>query len=294
MMKTLPILVGIDGSVSSLQALDWAINEAKDKQCGLQLLSAYSAPIFATIGLDAGYATIDLDIIKNNTENMLNKVVADTAKTGVTVTALVKPGDPNSLLIEHSDNAQLVVLGSRGRGGFVGRLLGNVSGTLPAHASCPTVVVPNLAKRDWEEVQQKIVVGVDGSQAANCAVDFAVSQALQKKLPLELVCVLPACTALFTWLPATLDVAKFTDDVTKKLDTYCEQLRLLFPELEIFYKVCEGGSAQVLVEESAGAQLLVLGSRGQGGFSEMLLGSTANTVLHHTKCPIVVVPNKNS
>lgn len=290
MMKTLPILVGIDGSASSLQALDWAVTEAKHKQCGLQLLTAYSVPIFATIGLDGGYATIDLEIIEKNAQSMLDKVVADVSKKGVAVEPLVKLGDPNSLLIEYSRFAQLVVLGSRGRGGFIGRLLGNVSGTLPAHAACPTVVIPFC--ETGREVAQKIVVGVDGSNAAGFAVDFAVSQALQTGMSLELVCVLPSYTTLFTWLPASLDIAHFRQDVAKKLEAHCEQLQLNFPKLLVSSLVCEGTAAHGLVQKSQNAKLLVLGTRGRGGFSEMLLGSTASTVLHHTQCPVVVVPGE--
>ena len=116
--------------------------------------------------MDAGYATLDDQLIRNGAEEVVRQARAAITEEGLTVRTYIESGDPSGVLLDLSRQAELIVVGTRGRGGFVGRLLGSVSSALPAHAKCPTVVVPLcVAKRpeDDPEIQDRIVVGVDGS-----------------------------------------------------------------------------------------------------------------------------------
>lgn len=136
------IVVGVDGSDQSLCALVWAAKEAERRRTPLHVVTAYTVPIFAASSMDAGYTTMDDAIIRDGARSVLNKALERISAYNIEVFSRVETGDAAAVLLELSEEADLMVVGSRGRGGFVGRLLGSVSSALPAHAKCPTVVVP--------------------------------------------------------------------------------------------------------------------------------------------------------
>lgn len=136
------IVVGVDGSDHGYCALIWAAQEAQKRQRPLNLITAYSVPIFAASGLDGGFATVDDDVIRQGAEAVLRQAQERLAEYDVEYDCRIENGDASSVLLEASRTAELLVFGSRGRGGFVGRLLGSVSSALPGHAYCPTVTVP--------------------------------------------------------------------------------------------------------------------------------------------------------
>lgn len=174
------IVVGVDGSEQGLCALKWAAKEAKRRGSILNIVTAYTIPVFAASSMDAGYATLDDQLIRNGAEEVVRQARATITDTDLTVRTYIESGDPSGVLLDLSRHAELIVVGTRGRGGFVGRLLGSVSSALPAHAKCPTVVIPLcLAKQseDDPQVLDRIVVGVDGSDRARMAVLVAAELA---------------------------------------------------------------------------------------------------------------------
>lgn len=293
------IVVGVDGSDHGYCALVWAAREAQARRRPLHLITAYSVPIFAASGLDGGFATIDDEVIRQGAVAVLEQAVTKLAEYDVEFDTRVERGDASNVLLEASETAELVVFGSRGRGGFVGRLLGSVSSALPGHAKCPTVTVPlKCAPRLGEgeqpadepapEVEAVVTVGVDGSEQARYAVLVAAEQAQRAGLALRVVCAVPPYTGAMAWLPAPLDREALFDDIKVQLSAGVAWLKSHFPLLPISVDVLDGPPVEVLAAASKVSELVVLGTRGQGGFAGMILGSTTDGTLHHAKGPIMV------
>jgi nucleotide-binding universal stress UspA family protein len=302
------IVVGVDGSDQGNCALVWAAREAARRRRPLHLVTAYSVPIFAASGLDGGYATVDDDVIREGAEAVLAQAVAKLAEQNIELDARVESGDAAGVLLEMSRTAELLVFGSRGRGGFVGRLLGSVSSALPAHSKCPTVTVPlscadrlgevprhALGRQDKpapDQVQNVVTVGVDGSDQARLAVLVAAEQAQRLGRALHVICAVPPYTGSMAWVPAPLDRDALFRDISVQLEAGKAWLSSHFPALQIRTELLEGTPVEVLTETTKTSELLVLGTRGRGGFAGMLLGSTTDGVLHHAKGPVMVVPDK--
>ena len=136
------VLVGIDGTETSAVAARWAAREARRLGWALHLVTTYSLPSFPHASLDGGYAALDDAPIRAGAQALLDEAAGWIASEGLDVTATLEVGDAAGVLVELSRDAGLAVVGTRGRGGFADRMLGTVSSALPAHAYCPTVVVP--------------------------------------------------------------------------------------------------------------------------------------------------------
>ena len=286
------IVVGVDGSEQAEGALRWAADEAARRGVVLNIATAYTIPVFAASSMDAGYATLDDEAIREGAEEVAREATESVDLPGLEVRTLVESGDAAGVLLDLSAQADLVVVGSRGRGGFVGRLLGSVSSALPAHAKCPTVVVP-LPPAEGEAPARRdlVVVGVDGSERARRAVLVAAEQAQRLGVPLRVVCSVPPISGSLAWMPATVDQEEVLAGVRHALDNGLLWLSSHFPGLRLESEVIEGSPVENLIRESATSLLLVTGSRGRGGFTGMLLGSTSQGVLHHAKGPVMVVPD---
>ncbi|WP_309081357.1 universal stress protein [Zhihengliuella sp.] len=288
------IVVGVDGSESGKCALKWAAAEARSRHLPLNVVTAYTIPVFAASSMDAGYATLDDDVIREGAEEVLQQALADFDASGLELRSRVESGDPSGVLLDLSREADLMVVGTRGRGGFVGRMLGSVSAALPAHAKCPTVVVPQCVSEvpaDAPERRDIVVVGVDGSDRARLAVLVAAEVAMARGVPLRVVCGIPPISGALAWMPATVDQDALLADVRHHLSNGTRWLKSYYPDLEVETDVVLGPPIEMLVEESEGARLTVVGTRGRGGFAGMLLGSTSQGVLHHARGPVMVVPD---
>nr|WP_026556670.1 universal stress protein [Arthrobacter sp. 35W] len=299
------IVVGIDGSEQSTCALIWAAREAVRRKSPLHLVTAYSVPIFAASGLDGGYATVDDDVIREGAESVVREAAAKIAEYDVEMDARVENGDAAGVLLDMSETAELLVFGSRGRGGFVGRLLGSVSSALPAHSKCPTVTIPLScaprlgepapAKRERGDkhpdvpVENVVTVGVDGSATARMAVLAAAEQAERAGRTLRVICAIPPYSGSLAWIPAPLDREALFADIKVQLDAGAAWLRSHFPNLPMDVQLVDGPPVEVLIDATRSSELVVLGTRGRGGFAGMLLGSTTDGVLHHAKGPVMVV-----
>ena len=292
------VLIGVDGSPASLHALDWAAAEASQHGWALQIVCAYALPSFAAASLDGGYAALDDTAIQEGARAVLAEAVERVAGTGVSATASIATGDATGVLVDLSKNARLAVVGTRGRGGFADRLLGTVSSALPAHSWCPTVVVPHRAADTATDVNgsapvpvRRIVVGVDGSPAAEAALRRAIDEAEVWGAQLTAVAGVPVGSGagIMAWLPAAVDHESVLKDVAEGLDVVVDRALADHPDLTVKRHVLDGTGAELLTEFSTATDLVVVGSRGRGGFRGMLLGSTSQAVLHHAACPVMVV-----
>lgn len=305
------VVVGVDGSDQSMCALAWAAREAERRETPLHVVTAYTVPVFAASSMDAGYATVDDSVVREGAQAVLDQALGRiTGHPGLEIVPRVENGDASGVLLELSEEAELMVVGSRGRGGFVGRLLGSVSAALPAHAKCPTVVVPlSCAPRldeagvqapsskgepcpRAEDVEKVIVVGVDGSEQARMAGLIAAEQAQARGIPLRVICSLPPFTGSLAWMPTPVDREALHAEIMVQLNAGKAWLQSHFPEVGISVELLDGAPVEVLIEASRTAELVVLGTRGRGGFAGMLLGSTSQGVLHHAKGPVMVVPDR--
>ena len=141
-MPVSEIVVGVDGSEHSIEALRWAADEARLRSCGLRVVAAFTTPLMTT-----GYevAAPDPADLRAATESVLDAAVGaanrESLLEGLDVQVEVLDGHPGERLIACSETAELLVVGSRGHGGFVGLLLGSVTTYCVNHARCPVVVV---------------------------------------------------------------------------------------------------------------------------------------------------------
>ncbi len=302
------IVVGVDGSTASRIALAWAIRQAQRKQANLVALCSYSLPSFTVASLDGGYAALDDAAIAEGARQVAEEAKQAATSAGVNASTMVVPGDAAAALIEISKESDLVVVGTKGGSGIPERLLGTVSSALPAHASCPTVVVPRCwarlegddnaessAQDDHPVIElppvRKIVVGVDGSVTSQVALRIAMREA--KDLGAELVVVggvpIASGSGLLAWLPAAIDRNQVVEDVRRGIERLVDQAKMEIPDIDPELVVMDGTGAELLTRFSRTADLLVLGSRGRGGFAGLLLGSTSQAVLHHSDCPVLVI-----
>lgn len=299
------ILVGADGSAASVNALNWAIAESAKLGWPIRIVTAYSLPSFTAASLDGGYAAFDDTAIQQGARAVLDEAVAHAVAQGATVTGSLVTGDAVGVLVEMSKEFGLSVVGTRGRGGFADRLLGTVSASLPAHGYCPTVAVPLLREDagddareidDLPEVEpiRRIVVGIDGSEQSEYALYYAAQQAQLWAAELTAVGAVPmnSGAGLLAWLPSAVDHAQVLADVQEGLNVVVDRVLRDFPGLEVRRVVLDGTGAELLTEFSQAVDLIVLGSRGRGGFRGLLLGSTSQAVLHHSQCPVMVVTSR--
>nr|BFF20260.1 hypothetical protein GCM10025730_37810 [Promicromonospora thailandica] len=262
--------------------------------------------------LDGGYAALDDTTIQEGAKSVLAEAEARVADAGVRATTEVATGDAAGVLVELSGDYGLAVVGTRGRGGFTERLLGTVSSALPAHAQCPVVVVPLRAEANrgvsWGEPGEaeaepagtsgpgevrevrRIVVGVDGSPQAERALQHAITQATAWGAELTAVTGVPVGNAgILAWLPSSIDREQVLADIGAGMDVLVDRYEAQNPGLRIRRIVLDGTGAELLTEFSTASDLVVVGSRGRGGFRGLLLGSTSQAVLHHSACPVLVV-----
>ena len=321
------IVAGVDGSEQSLRAAHWAAAEAHRRQLPLTVVTAYSLPAFAASSMDGGYALMDDSSLRQGAEKVIGQAREFLRDYPGQVEYLIESGDPSGVLLDFSQEAHVLVVGSRGRGGFLGRMLGSVSSAIPAHAQCPTVVVPlkfssqesnavttatgaipivaasgSPGTEAPEELIQEgahpirtrdrrpVAAGVDGSDYGRVAALAAAREASERGTTLRIVCALPPLGATLVWIPTHVEDESAVEQLREKLESGRDWLHSHYPDLRIEAAVVDGAAVDVLVEETRHAQLTVVGTRGRGGFAGMLLGSTSQGVLHHAEGPVMVVP----
>lgn len=281
-----PVLVGIDGSDSALAAARWAAHEAALRGAPLRLVTAFGWMPVHDADDPVQMVPEARDRLRRTAEERLAAAVAQVAEVApdIAVSQEVTTGMPAALLVTLSADAQLAVVGHRGRGGFAGLVLGSVGAALAAHAACPVVIVRGAV----DTRGGPIVVGLDGSPQSEAALAFAVEAAVAHRAPLR---------AVRAWLDSVVPyvVSRPTDwdeVAAQQQNMLSEQLagwREKYPDLPVEPVLVEDRPARALAQNIGDAQLLVVGSRGRGGLTRMVLGSVSHAMLHHAQCPVAVV-----
>jgi nucleotide-binding universal stress UspA family protein len=204
----------------------------------------------------------------------------------VSVSKEVTSGHPAEILVRRSTQANLIVVGSHGRGSFTRALLGSVSTAVAMHSSCPVVVV-----RQRAGVTGPIVVGLDTSPFSDAVLQFALEAAAMRGL---------ALIAMQLWQPpfyedvfGTLLPGPNSTEIQQRLERnlaeqvsgYAEK----YPDVVIRTVAKPGHPVTALAQASRTSELVVVGHRGRGGFEGMLLGSVAAGVLQHASSPVPIV-----
>jgi nucleotide-binding universal stress UspA family protein len=278
------IVVGVDGSAESDAALRWAALETQRHQANLVVLYAHEA------GHDPIHTPLD-DAVHRDLEEIARAIV-DSAVTearavapSVRVRGETTGGGAAAGLIRAAAEGAMVVVGSRGRGGFAGMLLGSVSQQVVTHAAGSVVVVRGGT------ADGPVVVGVDEGDDSGLALTMAFEEAAAAEA--RVVALHAYQRAVRTWgldLPPEVEDehARQTAE-SDRLASFVAPWRDKFPAVAVTAVAVKGQAAAGLVDASTTAQLVVVGSRGRGGFAGLLLGSVALHLVHHASCPVLVV-----
>ncbi|MGO2863233.1 MAG: universal stress protein [Brevibacterium sp.] len=290
----LGVLVGFDGSELAALAVRYGASEALRRKAQLTVVSAYALPLMIYPNMASIPAEPEDEAAERGAERTLAEATELLRDHPGPTSFRTVPGDASGVLVDLSSNAEVTVVGARGRGGFLGRMLGSVSTALPAHAHCPTIVVPRETAQTGE-TDGPVVVAVDGSDAGRIAMFTAAGTAVSRDAELEIVCVLPAGDEWLYWYPDLELSAEVSGRRQKQLESALQkeatELGAQFPDLPITTSVPVGDPKTTLVGVTARAQLTVMGTRGRGAVRSTLLGSVSRGVLNHAEGPVMVVPS---
>lgn len=282
------VVVGVDGSDVAARAAAWAAEAASIRGRGLTLVSALLPPVTAG-GLGIGLPP-SLDLV-DQLEQHAHEQLAALASTlvGIDVRTQVRIGAPSAVLLEASETAAMIVMGSRGRGGFRGLLLGSVGAQVAAHAECPVAVIRSLAPADANAV----VVGIDGSPAAEAALAFGFDEASRRQWRVVAVHAwdVPAYDLLIVPNgPVPVPLTDVADDEIRLAAEVLAGFRADYPEVDVEERLVRSPAVAALTQATPDAGLIVVGTHGHGPAMGALLGSVSNGVLHKATVPVVVVP----
>ena len=290
------IVVGVDGSDQSQAALRWAAREADLRDADLAVVLVWD--LFNQHHVD-GSKKFDPSYDGTDAEAALQAIVERTLGTerAASVDRRAVCEVPAPGLLDAAKEADLLVVGARGLGGFRGLLLGSVSQQVLHHATGPVAVVRSTDASTPEGATERIVVGVDGSEPSRAALRWALSEGGLRSATVEAVhawdvpMIYGPVGVGFPYDTQGLDRAahelldQIVDEVSKEVDDQPGAAAVTVERT-----VIPGGPATGVLDAAVGADLIVVGRRGAGGFQRLLLGSVSDHVARHATCPVVVLP----
>lgn len=287
----LPIVVGVDGSEPGLRAVDWAADEAALRGAPLRL-------VYASLWERYEGARLAEDLGEPSERVRAEDIVDSAARRAhlrrpdVKITTDVLPEEPEYTLLRESRNASLLVTGTRGRSALTEALLGSVSLTVAAHAHCPMIVVRGSHdNRALPATHGRVVVGVGERPTSSAAVRFAFEEAGRRGAEVEAVrawrCPAHETTdhPLLAGEPARLHEEQAVEALESALQDAPADVRL-------HRRTAEGHARNALVDASRDADLLIIGAKRRQRHFGLQLGRVTHGVLHHSACPVVIVPEQ--
>lgn len=282
------VLVCVDGSEASDAAVAWATHEAAMRKMPLTIMHA-AEPV--VVGWPAGRLHASMPEWQRDHVDVVIAQAREAYDTAAKDCTAVEPewevlyARTVPTLIDASKDAWMIVVGSQGMGALGRLLLGSVTTSLLHHAHCPVVVI-HCAPRSSITIDRPVLLGIDGSPASEAATALAFDEASRRASGL---------VALHAWSDVGMfpilgmDWHERKDQGQEILSERLAGWRDQYPEVVVTQQLVCDQPARWLIKESASAQLVVLGSRGRGGFSGLLLGSVSSTVAQLTTTPLVVV-----
>ncbi|WP_158867407.1 universal stress protein [Leifsonia sp. AG29] len=290
------ILVGVDGSPHHRAALEWAVDRAVRDGSAVELVFVIERtwsddpddPDAALVEAAEALLSRERELAAKRVQEARLRPARSTASRGtavvsdVRVTVSRRYGHVGAELEAASEDAALLVIGSRSRADTDHGFTGSLAVRVAAAASCPVAVVPH----GWSAHGHGIVVGVDGEPSSEAAVAFAADEAAGAGEPLTIVCAGFTANPLLAGFVPELSLA---DRRSRVVEQAAKPVRAAHPELEVRTRVLEGAPARGLVMAAEEARLLVLGTRNRRGARRLMLGSTGHDVLLNLRTPVVVV-----
>jgi nucleotide-binding universal stress UspA family protein len=279
------IVVAVDGSAASEAAVRWAVRESLLQTIPLKLVHVVGAPTVTRSLLRLPKGTgksqdTHADQIVDDAVDLVHRTA--TGATADVAGAEIYHSAAIPTLIELSEGAKMIVVGSNGRGALRGRFLGSVSTGLVHGAHCPVAVIHD---RQPPAADAPVVVGIDGSKSSELATRIAFKEAANRGV--ELVA-LHAWSDVELWEVPEVDWDAVAQGKVKLLDKrlagWCER----FPEVTVRRVVVRDQPTVHLADHAENAQLLVVGSRGRGGFAGLVLGSVSSILAHYVQIPLIV------
>jgi nucleotide-binding universal stress UspA family protein len=285
--KHLGIVVAADGSAASDAAVCWAARDAALRSTALTVVHAVVTPM-------ATWPPVPYpDSLLMGLEDEGRKIVAHAVKIAeesmpvdrkVAITSQLVYSTPALTVIKMSEDAELVVVGSSGRGLLARGLLGSVSSSVVRHAECPVAVIRDEDPLMPDPQHAPVLVGIDGSPASELATAIAFDEASRRGVDL---------LAMHAWSDVAvldisgLDWSAVEGESERSLAESLAGWQERYPDVQVHRLIVRDRPARQLVEKSESAQLVVVGSHGRGGLTAML-GSVSNSVLHAVRMPLIV------
>lgn len=279
------IVVGVDRSSHSGDALRWAVGEAR--LTGAEVVAVLVWDLFNQHHAD-GEWRFDPGYDDTHADRALRAAVEDAL--GAEAAGQVARRTPCDLpapgLLGAAKDAELLVVGARGAGGFPGLQLGSVSQQVLHHASCPVAVVRNAVGPDDRPDGGRVLVGVDGSPSSQAALRWALAEGGRRGA---------SVAVLHSWEAPAIAGYPYDPEVLERaardlVDSMVDEATAESPDVAVERRVVGGGPAAGLLDAAQDATLIVVGRRGMGGFRRLLLGSVSDHVARHAPCPVVVMP----
>ncbi|MET9457887.1 universal stress protein [Streptomyces canus] len=291
-----PVLAGIDGSVRSSVAADWAAREAALRGVQLRLIHASPPLPGSAVPLPA------VDRLRRVGEQILQRTVADLSDRYPDLAIRTEQTDdaPASALLAAASTAGILVVGTRGTGGFDGLAVGSVALRMAMAAPCPVMLVPQQRAGALGEGRPavrgaaQVVVGFDAHHPVSETADFAFSAAEARGARLRVVqaWALPADSVSAQTLTVTEeDRATWEDQEVLQLSDALRAWQEKYPQVAVRSDVVLLHPAEALLNMARGSEVLVVGRRADPQAVEGRLGPIAHAVLHHARCPVAVVPH---
>jgi nucleotide-binding universal stress UspA family protein len=283
------IVVGVDESAGAAAALRWAVREADVRGWSLLAVLAwtYLDQHHVIVGepFDPAYGEADAVAA-------LDAIVARTVGTAraASVEKQIINDHAAAALLEASDGADLLVVGARGLGRLKSLLLGSVSSAVLRHATCPVAIVRDGTDLSDEGIA-RVVVGIDGSDTAERALEWALQEGRLHDATVEVVHAWAfPYGAGERFAAVAFDSTPLEDAARRTLDAAVESADTTGLPAPVMRTLTIGSAAASILQAAEGADLVVVGSRGLGGFKGLVLGSVSYHIVHHATCPVVVLP----
>ncbi len=286
------IVVGTDGSASGDEAVRFAAGEAAASGASLEIIHVWPEPATVSPGAVGAPQAVNRKPGERDAEEMIAHAatIASSVAPDITVAREPMAGDTVEVLVDAAADADLLVVGSRGRGDLKSLVLGSVSHGVLHHAKCPVAVVHHPSTPGGP-----VVAGADGTDEGMAAVRYAAHAAARRGTFLHIVHAWHVSTPVALG-PMAVAAPSMVDSqaVSEAADGVVDRARAAageaVPGLEITGSADEGIAVDVLEAASKGASMLVLGSHGRGDLAALVMGSTSHGLIRAASCPVVCVP----